>query len=393
MTAFQLQSDPVAGRRPTWIEIDLDALAHNYQLVKQQVGPGVQAMAVVKANAYGHGAVECTRRLAADDADWFGVALPEEGLALREAGIRQPILCLGGFWPGQETLIVGHNLTPVVYGIEMIAALDRASKDAGVTTAVHLKVDTGMGRLGVRGDALDALLDQLTAFTNIDIAGVMSHLASADETRLDPFTERQEERFAAAIEQIRARGWNPSIIHLANSAGALAHPAARGNLVRPGGILYGMWRDVLPPTDTPWDLRPVMSWHTRVALLKNVPAGEELGYGCTFVTARDSVIATLPVGYHDGYMRNLSNRGRVIIRGAFAPVVGRVSMDLTMVDVTDIPGVQLHDEVTLLGSVDELAITAEEIATATGTLSYEVTCGVSERVPRVFSSKHARSAE
>ena len=380
-------ADPVAGHRPTWIEIDLEALSHNYQLVKQQVGSGVQVMAVVKANAYGHGAVECAWRLATDDADWFGVALPEEGLALREAGIRQPILCLVGFWPGQEGMIVGHQLTPVVYGIEMIAAMDRASKDAGVTTSVHLKVDTGMGRLGVRGDALGALLDQLSPFTNIEIAGVMSHLASADDPHLGQFTARQEERFAAAVEMVRARGWNPSIIHLANSAGTLAHPAARGNLVRPGGILYGMWRDVLPPTDKPWDLRPVMAWHTRVALLKHVPSGEELGYGCTFVTQRNSVIATLPVGYHDGYMRNLSNRGRVIIRGAFAPVVGRVSMDLTMVDVTDIPGVQLHDEVTLLGSVGELAITAEEIAALTGTLSYEVTCGVSERVPRVFELK------
>lgn len=377
-------TDPVAGRRPTWIEIDLGALAHNYQLVKTQVGAGVQVMAVVKANAYGHGAIECARRLAEDNADWFGVALPEEGVALREAGIRQPILCLGGFWPGQESLILQHGLTPVVYGIEMIAALDRASKDAGVTTPMHLKVDTGMGRLGVRADALATLLDQIKEFKNVTFTGVMSHLASADDTNLDQFTARQEERFAAAVEQVRASGWNPTILHLANSAGALAHPAAHGNLVRPGGILYGMWRDVLPPAETPWDLRPVMSWHTRVALLKHVPAGEELGYGCTFVTQRDSVIATLPVGYHDGYMRNLSNRGRVIVRSEFAPVVGRVSMDLTLVDVTDVPGVQLHDQVTLLGSVGQCTITAEEIAGSTGTLSYELTCGVSERVPRVY---------
>lgn len=374
---------PTQGRRPTWIEVDLGALAHNFQLIKRSVGDGVQVMAVVKANAYGHGAVECARRLAAEGADWFGVALPEEGVALREAGITGPILCLGGFWPGQEAMIVQHHLTPVVYGIEMIVALDRASAEAGVVTGVHLKVDTGMGRLGVRAELLPEMLATINRLGHVKITGVMSHLASADDPQLNEFTKLQEDRFADAVRIVRDSGADPEMIHLANSAGALAHPRAHGNLVRPGGVLYGLWRDVLPP-GTEWDLRPVMSWRTRVALLKKVPAGEDLGYGCAFRTRRDSLIATLPVGYHDGYMRNLSNRGHVIIRGQLAPVVGRVSMDLTMVDVTDIPGVELHDTVTLLGRSNGHSVTAEEIAALTGTLSYEVTCGISERVPRVF---------
>jgi alanine racemase len=381
---FQSPPGPAYGRRPTWIEIDLAALAHNFRLVRKSVGAEVQVMAVVKANAYGHGAVECARRLAAEGADWFGVALPEEGLALREAGITQPILCLGGFWPGQESLIVQHHLTPVVYSVEMVAALDRVARDAGVIAKLHLKVDTGMGRLGVRADALGEFLSAIDQFKHIDIAGMMSHLASADEPGFDGFTQMQEARLAVAVQMVRDHGWHPEVFHLANSAGALAHPSVRRNLVRPGGVLYGLWRDILPPTADGWDLRPVMSWRTRVALLKHVPAGEAIGYGCTFHTERDSVIATLPVGYHDGYMRNLSSRGRVIVNGEYAPVAGRVSMDLTMVDVTDIPGVKLHDTVTLLGRSGNCSVTAEEIAGLTGTLSYEVTCGVSERVPRVY---------
>jgi alanine racemase len=377
---------PTPGRRPTWIEIDLGALAHNFRLIRKTVGPDVQVMAVVKANAYGHGAVECAERLATESADWFGVALPEEGVELRQAGIAQPILCLGGFWPGQESMILQHQLTPVVYGVEMVAALNAASVAAAVVTPVHLKVDTGMGRMGVRMDHLTEFLGAIAGLRNIEIAGVMSHLASADDPAFDSFTAKQEERFAGAVRLVRDAGWDPKILHLANSAGALAHPMARGNLVRPGGILYGMWRDILPPAMEPWNLRAVMSWRSRIGLLKHVPAGEDLGYGCTFRTERNSVIATLPVGYHDGYLRSLSNQGQVIIRGAFAPVVGRVSMDLTMVDVTDIPDVALHDRVTLMGHDGDVTIVAEQLAGLTGTLSYEITCGISERVPRYYSN-------
>jgi alanine racemase len=344
-------------------------------------------MAIVKANAYGHGAVECARRLANEGADWFGVALPEEGIELRAAGIEQPILCLAGFWPGQVGLCLQHKLTPVVYRLDMIDALDRESASAGIVTDVHVKVDTGMGRLGVRVDQLSEFVAGLAQFKNVRVDGVMSHLAAADDTTCQPLTLDQIRRFEAVVAVFRDRGHSPTHLHLANSPGIYGHRESWGNMVRPGGVLYGLWRDVLPLSAWNVELVPVMSLHTRISLLKWVPPGETIGYGCTFEASRKSLIATLPVGYHDGYMRGFSNRANVIVRGMFVPVVGRVSMDLTLIDVTNVSGVEVGDQVTLLGSKRgdlEVKITAEELARVSGTLSYEVTCGVSDRVPRVY---------
>jgi alanine racemase len=368
-------------QRPTWAEIDLDALAHNLGAVRGRLAAGVGVMAVVKANAYGHDAVLCARRLAAAGVDWFGVALPEEGCVLREAGITQPILSLGGFWAGQETALLRARIAPAIYRPDMAEALDRAANAAGVVAPLHVKIDTGMGRLGVRYDAAAEFADALKRLKHIRLEGLMTHFAAADAAEFDDFTREQAARFEVVLETFRARGFNPQWRSLANSAGIFAHPATHGNLVRAGGVLYGLWRDVLPPEARP-DLRPVMSLHTRIELLKRAPAGARLGYGCTFRAARESVIATLPVGYNDGYPRALSNCGRVLVRGQVAPVVGRVSMDVTLVDVTDVPGVELSDEVILLGK----GITAEEIAAQVGTISYEITCGVSGRVPRKANS-------
>jgi alanine racemase len=373
------------ARRPTWAEINLNNLAANFKQVKQRVSPAARVMAVVKANAYGHGAVECARRLAREGADWFGVALPEEGIELRASGITQPILCLGGYWPGQAAACIQHQLTPVVYSLEMIEALDHVSANAGVVTDVHVKVDTGMGRLGVRFDQLSEFVAALAEFRNVRIDGIMTHLAAADDVTCEPLTRDQIQRFEDAVVVFRDRGYRPTYQHLANSAAVYGHREAWGNLVRPGGVLYGLWRDVLPASVSNARLLPVMSLHSRICLLKWVPPGETIGYGCTFEASRRSLIATLPVGYHDGYMRGLSNRAHVIVRGVFAPIVGRVSMDLTLIDVTNVPGVEVDDQVTLLGSNGELAISAEELARIVGTLSYEVTCGVGERVPRVYT--------
>lgn len=377
----------ILARRPTWAEIDLNNLAANFNRIKQRVGPVARVMAVVKANAYGHGAVACARRLAGEGADWFGVALPEEGIELRAAGITQPVLCLGGFWPGQAAACIQHQLTPVVYRLDMFEALNQAAANAGVVADVHFKVDTGMGRLGVRFDQLNEFVAALAPFRNVRIDGIMSHLAAADDTSCQPLTLDQIQRFEDAVTVFREHGYRPTHLHLANSAGIYRYRETWGNMVRPGGVLYGLWRDVLPPATPNPGLLPVMSLHSRISLLKWVPQGETIGYGCTFEASRPSLIATLPVGYHDGYMRGLSNRAHVIVRGMFAPVVGRVSMDLTLIDATGVSGVAVDDQVTLLGwnrDNAELKIPAEELARIAGTLSYEITCGVSERVPRVY---------
>jgi alanine racemase len=375
------------ARRPTWAEIDLNNLAANFNRIRRRVTPVARIMAVLKANAYGHGAVECAQRLSREGADWFGVALPEEGIQLRAAGIKEPILLLAGYWPGQAAACIQHQLTSVVYRLDMIEALNQAAANAGVVIDVHVKVDTGMGRLGVRFDQLNEFVPGLAQFRNVRIDGVMTHLAAADDAACQPLTRDQIQRFEDAVTVFRDHGYCPTHLHLANSAGLFGHRESWGNLVRPGGVLYGLWRDVLPVSTREPELLQVMSLHSRISLVKWVPPGETIGYGCTFEASRKSLIATVPIGYHDGYMRGLSNRAHVILRGKYAPVVGRVSMDLTLIDVTDVPGVEVDDQVTLLGwnrNSPELRITAEDLARIVGTLSYEVTCGVGERVPRLY---------
>jgi alanine racemase len=374
-------------QRPTWAEIDLNNLASNFNVIRNRVGDVAKVMAVVKANAYGHGAVQCARRLVKEGAEWFGVALPEEGIELRAAGIGQPILSLGGFWEGQAGLCIQQRITPVVYRLDALAAINQAARDAGVVADVHVKVDTGMGRLGIRSEQLSEFVDGLKEFQNVRIDGLMTHFAAADDAACQPLTKDQIKRFDAAAALFCDQGYRPTHLHLANSAGIYGHREAWGTMVRPGGVLYGLWRDVLPMSVSDSGLRQVMSLHSRICLLKWVPAGETIGYGCTFEASRRTLIATLPVGYHDGYMRGLSNRANVIVRGVLAPVIGRVSMDLTLVDVTNVPDVQLNDQVALLGtdkSKPAVSISAEDLARIVGTLSYEVTCGVGSRVPRVY---------
>ena len=369
--------------RPTWAQIDLDALASNLQNVKSKISAGVKVMAVVKADAYGHGAVPCAQRLAAAGADWFGVALPEEGIELRKAGIAKPILCLAGFWSGQAAACIQHDLTTVIYRPDMLEAMDHAANDAGVVANVHVKIDTGMGRLGLRPEALAEFCDAVARFKNVRVDGLMTHFAAADDTCLDSFTSAQLASFQSAVAMLRARGIEATHHHLANSAATFAHPEAHGNMVRPGGALYGL-RDTLPPEVDATSLKPLMSLHSRVTLAKWIEAGEHVGYGCTFEAPRRTLVATIPVGYEDGFTRALSNRGRVIVKGNYAPVIGRVSMDLTLIDVTDVPGVTVDDEVVLLGRQNGLSVSAEDLGSQCGTISYEITCGISDRVPRIY---------
>src|SRR5687767_15453418 len=231
--------------RPTWAEIDLNQLAANFKRIKQRVASTARVMAVVKANAYGHGASECARRLAAEGADWFGVALPEEAIELRAAGITQPVLCLAGFWFGQAAACIQHRLTPVIYRVDMLEALNQAATEAGVIADVHVKVDTGMGRLGVRFDQLGDFVGALERFRNVRVDGLMTHLAAADDAACKPLTLDQIHRFQEAASVFRQAGYHPTYLHLSNSAGIYGHRAAWGNIVRPGGVLYGLWRDVL----------------------------------------------------------------------------------------------------------------------------------------------------
>jgi alanine racemase len=372
------------AQRPTWSEINLDNLAFNFRSVKDFVGDQYKYMAVVKADAYGHGSIECAKRLEAEGIDWFGVALPEEGVELRKSGIRKLILCLGSFWSGQEHFLLNYNVTPVIYQIEKAEIFDRAAKERGTVADVHIKIDTGMGRIGVRFDEVSEFAEKLKRFDNLRIEGVMTHFAAADNLSENEFTNEQIRRFYESVKTFEEKGFRPAYNDLANSPGAVAHASSRGNLVRIGGILYGLGGDVLPDGIAKPELKPVMNLKTQIAHLKRVPKGETLGYSRTFTTERDSLIATIPIGYQDGYTRRLSNCGEVIVRGNIAPVVGRISMDWTIIDVTDVPEASIGDEVILIGEENDLKIRAEDLACKTGTISYEITCGIDRRVPRRY---------
>lgn len=341
-------------------------------------------MAVVKADAYGHCAVRSAEKLEEIGIDWFGVALPEEGLELRTNGIKKPILCLGGFWEGQEELILKNDLTPVIFQIQNAELLNRAAKKLGKIAKAHIKIDTGMGRIGIRFDEIEKFAEQLKNFDNLNFEGVMTHFAASDNFNEKDFTNLQMERFERAVRVLESKGFKFLYKDLANSPAAIAHPKSYGDMIRLGGILYGLGDDVLPDWTEKPELKNVLSLLTKIALIKKIKKGETLGYSRTFTAKRDSIIATIPIGYQDGYRRALSNRGRVLVNGNFANVVGRISMDWTMIDVTNIENVSVGDEVVLIGEQNDLKITTEEIAAKAGTISYEITCGINKRVTRIY---------
>ncbi len=373
-------------QRPTWAEINLDNLAFNLQSVKAFVGKDLKYMAVVKADAYGHGSVECAKRLEQAGIDWFGVALPEEGVELRKHGIRKLILCLGSFWAGQEHLLLNHHLTPTIFRLEIAEKFNRAAKELGVIANVHIKVDTGMNRIGVRFDELNEFAEGLKKFANLKVDGVMTHFASADNLDENNFTNLQIKRFNDSVELLREKGFRPNYKDLANSPASVAHPNSHGNMVRLGGVLYGLGGDVLPKNIEKPELKAVMSLHTRISFLKRVPKGETLGYSRTFRTTRDSIIGAIPIGYDDGYLRGLSNCGQVLVNGNYANIVGRISMDWILIDVTEIENVRVNDEVILIGKQNGLQILTEDLAGKMNTISYEITCRISQRVRRIYKN-------
>lgn len=371
--------------RPTFAEINLAALRDNYRTVRASVASRSGILAVVKADAYGHGFLEISRELERLGVDAFGVAFLAEAIQLRKSGIDKPILLLGGVYPGQERKCVGYNVSTVVFSLDQLKALDHAAAKLYRKALVHLKVDTGMGRLGIPYQEVPALLDALKMLPNIYLEGVASHFSSADE--LDEsgqyYTRMQAERFSWAVQKVRAAGFAPRYVHIANSAGALLNDYPFCNLVRPGIALYG----ALPSPDFQGklELKPVMRLKSKIAMLKWVEPGTAISYARRFTAGSKSLIASVPVGYADGYCRALTNKGQVLIRGQRAPVSGTVCMDWFMVDVTHIPDVAVGDEVTLMGCDPEgNHIRAEELAQWAGTIPYEIFCGISKRVPRVY---------
>ncbi len=375
------QPDACADR-PTRAIVDLDALARNFQEVLRRAG-GRTVLAVVKARAYGHGAVPVSLRLLESGARMLGVALVEEGRELRSAGISAPILVMGAVFPGQADAIAELGLTPVVYTMPVARALSDSAARRGRTIPVHVKVDTGMGRIGVQPAEAVRFIGELKRLGGLDVQGLMTHFADAD-LRDKGFSSDQLDRFEEVVRGLESNGIAVPERHAANSAAVLDYPRALFTTVRPGLMLYGY--NPLAASLPDLALEPVLSLVTRIASIKRVPAGIPISYGRTFTTKRESLIATIPIGYADGYSRSLSNRGEALVRGIRVPVVGRVCMDMCMLDVTDVPGVSEQDEVVLIGRQGNERITAEDLAERTGTIAYEVLCSISSRVPRIYRS-------
>lgn len=367
--------------RPTLALIDLDALRWNFRQIRAKVGAEVKILAMVKANGYGHGTPRIASVLAAEGSDAFGVATAEEGLELRGAGICAPILVVAGAYPEQLDLFIENKLTPVVHDAESLVRLDDGAKKRGTTIKVHLKVDTGMGRIGFLPATLSSWLPLLKKSRALEVEGVFSHFSHADNVAGD-YTRNQLEIFRSVVERLRAAGISPALIHLANSAATITLPEAYFNMVRPGLMLYGIYPSLAMASQV--SLQPVLSWKSRILQLKKVPAGASISYGRTFIAKRESLIATVPVGYADGYSRLLSNRGAMLVRGKRAPVAGRVCMDLTMIDVTDIGKVKQGDEVVLVGRQGNTVISADEMAAWSNTISYEILTSIGARVPRIY---------
>jgi len=365
--------------RPTWAEVDLGAFDRNVAAIASSLPSGTRVIAMLKANAYGHGAVALARRCTPNHVAMIGVALLEEALELREAGIVLPILVVGPLSESQIRVALDHNVTLGVPGPEELVLVARVARERDV--AIHLKLDSGMGRMGVVDTELARVVELLRASPRLRVEALYTHFANASDPR-DPFTMEQLARFDTMIATLRQSGVTAPKHHAANSAATL-RGITPGDYVRVGISLYGA--EALDSSSAPPAVPvPIMRWRTAIMRLKDLPAGAPIGYGSTFHTARPSRIATLPVGYADGYDRRFSNRGEVLVRGRRAPVVGRVSMDLVTIDVTDVPEATAGDEVVLLGRQGAHEIRAEELASKLDTISYEVFCSIGARVPRLY---------
>ncbi|MGH9503718.1 MAG: alanine racemase [Terriglobales bacterium] len=380
-----------AATRPTWAQVSLENLRYNFGVVRRHIGTGITVCAVVKADAYGHGATECARALEEEGARWLGVTSLDEAIPLREANIRTRILLMTGFWSGEEEEIIRLQLTPTVWEPGQVELLEKAAAGMALPRlAVHLKVDTGMGRLGVDPEDLYRVCSALKSSPHLLLEGLSTHLASSEV--LDaPSVNEQLQKFEQVRRLLRNEGFDPPLVHVANTGAVISRRESWNTMVRPGIALYGYHlpferagREV-SGSKLRLGVKPVLTWKTRILSLRDVRANQALGYGGTYVTKAPARIAVLPVGYADGLNRALSSRGKVIVREHYAPIVGRISMDLTLADVTGLPGVAVGDEVLLLGALDGLSVDAREHAGLANTNVYEILCAISKRVPRKYS--------
>ena len=372
-----MQQEKRGTERATRAIIDLGAISHNVAAIRKKIGGQRGLMAVVKADGYGHGAVEVSRTALRNGADSLAVALPEEGQHLREAGIEAPILVLGLIQPEEAWKVVDSQLDQTVSSIALLEALDREAASASTQVNIHVKVETGLGRIGVEPHEVVLFLRRARSYRNLKVAGLFSHFSAADE-RDKTFSQHQLQLFEQTIREIRHAGIELPQRHMANSAATLDLPESYYDLVRPGLIIYGLY----PSTEVSHsiEVKPAMTLKTKVCYLKTVPQGTPISYGRTFVTQKQTRVATLPLGYGDGYKRALANKGEVLIKGRRAPVIGRICMDMCMIDVSDVPDVQAGDEAIVFGQEP----TADELAAKIGTINYEVVTTVGKRVPRVY---------
>lgn len=381
--------DLEAALRPAWVDVDLEALEQNLRTLRERIG-SAKLMAVVKADGYGHGAVGVSRALEAAGVDWLGVALLEEGAEVRRAGVRLPILVLGTARPSRISLYRRYRLTPTVSSLAELALWRQWTAGChGARQPIHLKIDTGMSRLGVRLEEVPAALEMIRGSSGskaprLLLAGLLSHFAEADDLE-SPRNVVQEERFAGVLELLTEAERRSVLIHMANSAAALYRPGSRYDLVRLGLAMYGLDPAGFAPMEEPagGGLRPVMSVRARIVQLREVPAGTPVSYGGRTVVARHSRIAVVPVGYADGYAWRLTGKAEALVRGVRVPVAGSVTMDMTLLDVTD-TGAELGDEVVLLGRQGDEEITAQELARHAGTISWEILCHLGLRLPRRY---------
>jgi alanine racemase len=384
--------------RPVWAEVRLSALAHNLRAIRKHLRAELRAsgsrrkppsiLAVVKGNGYGHGAVPVARELARAGADWFGVTSTSEGMELREAGIREPILVLTGFWPGEEKNLLRHRLTPAITRCEQLKMLERASARARRCVRFHLKVETGMNRLGISPNDVPCVVRTLANSPHLEIEGIFSHLASS-EVFTNEVAEEQRVVFERVLESLRVQGVTAPFTHLANSAAVVLRPGTWGTMVRPGLILYGYHQCFEPSSrsteaNAKLPLRPALALRARLISLRDVAPGQGVGYNHRWIAQRPSRIAAISAGYADGLPRSLTNRGRVIVRGQFAPLVGTVSMDLITVDVTDVPQVAIGDVATLYGADGDVSQYVSEVAQQVGTVASDLCCALGKRVPRFY---------
>ena len=363
------------------VQIDLKALEENYRTIRGKVPRGVKMLCVVKADGYGHGVIRVAHRLEAIGADYFGVATIEEGIELRNDAIRKPILVMGGLMPWDDTnTLWDYELTPVLADFVGLSRLARDAKKRKATIKAHVKVDTGMGRLGFGLDEMGAVVGALQDAKYIEVEGVMSHFASSEQR--DAYGMSQIERFGNVVEYLNDRGVMPALLHMANSGAVCQYPEAYFGMVRLGIMLYGSYPDSSLAAKI--RVKPVMKLASRIAYVKTFPPGSALSYGRTFVTQRDTKVACVALGYADGFPRALSNKGSTLIQGRRCPIIGRVCMDWLLADVSELPDVEAGEEVILMGEAGSECITADEIAGHTGTIPYEILCGISKRIVRVY---------